>query len=124
MKGRTPNRRASVENLCGYVQGDLLDPALLEPEWPDLAAANAAARAWCAEINANMHNEVCAVPAERLIRERQVLRPLPSRRPPLRAVETRTVDKRGSIRLGSARYLVPRSLVGESVEVVAHEQTW
>jgi hypothetical protein len=33
-----------------------------------------------------------------------------------------TVDKRGSIRLGSARYLMPKSLVGECVEVVAHEE--
>jgi hypothetical protein len=47
---------------------------------------------------------------------------LPSGRPPLRALESRTVDKRGSIRLGSARYLVPNGLVGESVEVVAHEE--
>jgi hypothetical protein len=61
------------------------------------------------------------VPAERLVSEREVLRPLPSSRPPLRASETRTVDKRGSVRFGSGLYLVPKSLVGECVEVLAHE---
>src|SRR5207245_4433669 len=121
-EGADPESKGVVENLCGYVQRDLLIPALLEPEWLDLGAANAAARAWCAEVNANVHSEICAIPNERLVSERQVLHPLPSRRPPLRAAETRTVDKRGSIRLGSARYLVPKALVGECVEVVAHEE--
>lgn len=121
-EGADPESKGVVENLCGYVQRDLLVPALLEPEWPDLTAANAAARAWCAEVNSQVHSEICAVPNERLVSERQVLRPLPSRRPPLRAGETRTVDKRGSIRLGSARYLVPTALVGECVEVVAQEE--
>lgn len=121
-EGADPESKGVVENLCGYVQRDLLVPALLEPEWPDLAAANAAARAWCAEVDRQVHSEICAVPNERLVSERQGLRPLPAGRPPLRAVETRTVDKRGSIRLGSARYLVPKTLVGECVEVLAHEE--
>jgi hypothetical protein len=121
-EGADPESKGVVENLCGYVQTDLLIPALLEPEWPDLAAANIAARTWCAEVNSQVHSEICAVPNERLLSESQVLRPLPSGRPPLRALESRTVDKRGSIRLGSARYLVPDGLVGESVEVMAHEQ--
>ena len=120
-EGADPESKGVVENLCGYVQRDLLIPALLEPDWPDLTTANAAARAWCAEVNSQLHSEICAVPNERLVSERQVLHPLPSQRPPLRAAETRTVDKRGSIRLGSARYLVPKALVGECVEVVAHE---
>jgi transposase len=41
--GADPESKGVVEHLCGYVQRDLLVPALLEPEWPDLAAANAAA---------------------------------------------------------------------------------
>jgi hypothetical protein len=120
-EGADPESKGVVENLCGYVQRDLLIPALLEPEWPDLAAANAAARAWCAEVNGQRHSEICAVPNDRLERERQVLRPLPSRRPPLRADAHRKVEKRGSIRFGSARYLVPKTLVGEWVDVCAQE---
>src|SRR5205814_6027963 len=61
--------------------------------------------------------ETYAVPNERLASEREILRPLPSLRPPLRAAIQRTVDRRGSIRFGSARYLVPEALVGEHVEV-------
>jgi len=120
-EGADPESKGVVEHLCGYVQRDLLVPALLEPEWPDLAAANAAARTWCTEVNANVHSEICAVPAERLVREQQVLRPLPSRRPPLRAGAHRKVEKRGTIRLGAARYLVPKTLVGEWVDVCAQE---
>ena len=61
------------------------------------------------------------MPIERLASEREILRPLPSLRPPLRSGERRTVDRRGSIRFGSARYLVPASLVGQRVEVAATE---
>ncbi len=116
-----PESKGMVENLCGYAQTDLLIPALLEPEKPNLEAWNVAARAWCAEVNGQVHSEICAVPAERLAIEREVLRPLPSGRPPLRAGQTRTVDKRGSIRFGSGRYLVPKPLVGECVDVLASE---
>ena len=55
---------------------------LMVPQAPfgDLAAANAAAAAWCAEVNGAVHSEICAVPAERLVTERELLAPLPSLR--------------------------------------------
>ena len=74
-----------VEHLAGYAQTDLMIPALPDGGWPDLAAANTAARNWCAEVNACVHSETYAVPVERLASEREILRPLPSLRPPLRA---------------------------------------
>ena len=122
-EGYDPESKGLVENLCGYVQTDLIIPALLEQDWSDLATANAAARAWCAEVNNQVHSEIAAIPAERLLSEREVLRPLPppEQRPPLRTGEHRKVEKRGSIRFGSARYLVPKTLVGEWVDVVAQE---
>src|SRR6266576_506399 len=46
-----PESKGMVENLCGYVQTDLLVPALLEQDWSDLGTANVAARAWSAEVN-------------------------------------------------------------------------
>ena len=52
----------------------------LRRPFADLAAANAAAAAWCAEVNAAVHAEICAVPAERLRVERELLAPLPSLR--------------------------------------------
>ena len=57
----------------------------------DVAAANAAAAAWCVEVNAAVHSEICAVPAERLITERELLAPLPS----LRAEIGRAGDPQG-----------------------------
>src|SRR5262252_2899300 len=115
------NSKGLVEHLCGYVQTDLIVPALLEQEWPDFGTANTAARDWCAEVNHQLHSEIAAIPVERLLREREVLRPLPTQRPPLRTGEQRKVEKRCSIRFGSARYLVPKTLVGEWVDVSAQE---
>ncbi len=83
----------------------------------DLAAANVAAEARCGEVNAHVHTEICVVPAEPLELERELLRPLPSLRPPIGKVTTRKVDKLSCIRFGSARYSVPISLIGRTVEV-------
>jgi transposase len=77
-EGADPESKGMVENLAGYVQTDLLIPAELDGPWPDLASANAAARAWCAEVNGRLHSQICAVPAERLQTERGVLRPMPT----------------------------------------------
>jgi transposase len=116
-----PESKGVVEALLGYVQRDLVVPTRLEGDWADLASANAAARAWCAEVNGRVHSEIAAVPAERLATECGVLRPLPSLRPPLRAGETRKVDRLGMVRFGSGRYAVPSALVGQVVVVRADE---
>jgi transposase len=114
-----PESKGVVENLVGYAQRDLVVPALAEGGWADLSMANAAARAWCAEVNGQVHSEIAAVPAERLATERGVLRRLPSLRPPLRAGELRKVDRTGMVRFGSARYAVPSERVGQVVQVRA-----
>jgi hypothetical protein len=116
-----PESKGVVEHLAGYAQTDLLVPALLEGPRPDLATANAAARAWGAEVNGRPHAETAAVPAERLGAARRVLRPLPAARPPRRAGARRKVDRLGPVRFGAARYAVAEDLVGEHVEVAAHE---
>ena len=114
-----PESKGVVEALVGYAQRDLVVPAMAEGGWADLSAANAAARAWCAEVNGQVHSEIAAVPAERLVTERGVLRPLPSLRPPLREGESRKVDRTGMVRFGSARYAVPSERVGQVVQVRA-----
>ncbi len=48
-----------------------------------------------------------------------MLRRLPSLRPPLRRGERRRVDKLATVRIGSARYSVPRELIGRDVDVLA-----
>ena len=61
-----PESKGMVENLVGYAKDDLMVP---HAPWIDLGAANAAAGVWCAEVNANRHSEICAVPADRLVIE-------------------------------------------------------
>jgi hypothetical protein len=96
--------------------GDLVVPQV---PFADLTAANAAAEAWCAEVNAVEHSEICAVPADRLESERELLSPLPSLRPRLDRATFRKVDKLSCVRFGSARYSVPTRLIGTQVELAA-----
>jgi len=116
-----PESKGVVEALVGYAQRDLLVPALTEGGFPDSGAANAAARAWCAEVNGRVHSEIAAVPRERLAHERALLRPLPSLRPALRTGEPRKVDRTGMVRFGSGRYAVPSDRAGTVVEMRADE---
>lgn len=111
-----PESKGLVEHLVGYAKRDLVVPAA---GWADLAAANRDAGAWCAEVNAAVHAEIAAVPAERLVTERALLRPLPSLRPAPAPAALRTVDRLRTVRYGSARYSVPGELIGRKVEVAA-----
>ena len=103
-----------MENLVGYAKRDLMVP---QAPFGDLAAANAAATAWCAEVNGAVHSEICAVPAERLVIERELLAPLPSLRASIGRQVTRKVDRLSCVRFGSARYSVPVRLIGAQVRV-------
>ena len=134
-EGYDPESKGLVENLVGYGKDDLLRPLLLEHALQvgavidesvvtamvlgDLPTANAHAAAWCEQVNANVHSETCAVPAQRLQSERELLTPLPSLRPSIGPPPvTRKVDKLSTIRLGSARYSVPTVLRGTRVAVL------
>jgi transposase len=118
-----PQSKGIVENLCGYAQRDLAVPLLTDAAITgrpvDVRAANIAAKAWCAEVNAAVHSEICAVPDERLVIERELLQPLPSLRLQIGAPSVlRKVDRLSCIRYASARYSVPTRLIGTSVAVV------
>jgi transposase len=115
-EGGDPASKGIVENLVAYAKSDLMIAA--EPDVDHLDAANTAARAWCAEVNAAVHSEICTVPAERLVTEVELLGPLPSLRPRIGRVTVRKVDKLSCVRIGSARYSVPVRLIGHSVEVI------
>jgi transposase len=111
-----PESKGIVENLVGYAKTDLV-----LPESDDLAVLNDACRVWCAEVNARVHSETCAVPDVRLVEERAVLRELPMLRPRIGRCELRKVDKLSTIRVASARYSVPHHLVGNTVEAVTFD---
>ena len=111
-----PESKGIVENLVGYSKTDFVIP-----DTEDLEVINAAAARWCVEVNGRVHSETCAVPFERLIVEREVLRSLPSLRPRIGHVEHRKVDKLSTVRVASARYSAPHTQVGRHVEVVVFD---
>jgi len=114
-EGQDPASKGIVENLVGYVKSDLMIPAELTAS--DLAAANVAGRLWCLEVNAAVHSEIAAVPAQRLLTEGPLLGPLPSLRAQIGKLTVRKVDRLSCIRFGSARYSVPTRHIGRQVEV-------
>jgi transposase len=115
-----PESKGIVENLVGYAKSDLMIPGPDgsggEP-FTDVVAANTAAAVWCVEVNAAIHSEICAVPAERLVIERELLAPLPSLRASVGRVVTRKVDRLACVRFGSARYSVPVRFIGQQVRL-------
>ena len=97
----------------------LLPAQSAAPQVASGTVANAAAATWCAEVDAAVHSELCAVPDERLVAEREVLAPLPSLRPEIgTASVTPKVARLSCIRYGSARYSVPTRLIGTTVAIV------
>lgn len=111
-----PESKGIVENLVGYAKRDLVVP---QAPFEDLTVANIAAQAWCAEVNTVTHSEICAIPAERLAAEREMMSALPSLRPTIgKPPITRKVDKLSCVRFGSARYSVPNRLISARVAVV------
>jgi hypothetical protein len=105
-----------AENLVGYAKSDLMVP---QAPFGGFTAANEAAAAWCAEVNGAVHSEICAVPAGRLVIERELLAPLPSLRAGTGRHVIRKVDRLSCVRFGSARYSVPVRLIGTQVGVRA-----
>jgi len=114
-EGADPESKGLVENLVGYVKSDLMVPEGLSVD--DLVAANAAGEVWSDEVNAAVHSEICAVPAERLVTEVPLLGMLPSLRARIGKLVVRKVDRLSCVRFGSARYSVPTRYIGKQVEV-------
>ncbi len=114
-EGADPESKGLVENLVGYAKADLMIPAELTVA--DLAGANAKGATWCAEVNAVIHSEIAAVPAERLAIERELFGALPSLRARTGKLVMRKVDRLSCVRFGSARYSVPTRHIGAQVEV-------
>jgi len=108
-----PESKGLVENLVSYVKSDLMIPEDLSVA--DLPGANEMAASWCKEVNAALHSEICAIPAERLEAERPLLGELPSLRPEMGKLVQRKVDRLSCVRFGSARYSVPVNYIGSTL---------
>ena len=109
-----PESKGKVEALVRYVKSNLVP----EEGFGSLEEANEEAERWCREVNAEVHEESRAVPAEQLDHERPLLRAPRCERPPVSSGETRKVDHLSTVRLGAARYSVPHRLRGEQVQVL------
>jgi DNA replication protein DnaC len=124
-EARDPESKGIVEALVRYSKNDLMIPLsrMAAEHRGDLDQLNAAAADWCAEVNAAVHSEICAVPLERLAQtERDLLAALPSLRPAIGRRELRKVDKLATVRFASVRYSVPNRMLGQSAEVIATDQ--
>jgi transposase len=118
-QGADPESKGLVENLVGYVKSDLMIPEDLSVA--DLAGANDKGLGWCDEVNAVVHSEICAIPAERLVGELEVMGTLPNLRATIGKLVVRKVDRLSCVRFGSARYSVPTIHIGRQVELVAQD---
>ena len=118
-EGADPESKGLVENLVGYSKSDLMIPEELSVA--DLPRANELGLAWCDEVNAVMHSEICAVPFDRLAKERELMGILPQLRAQIAKLVVRKVDRLSCVRFGSARYSVPNTHIGRQVELVAQD---
>jgi len=114
-----PESKGLVENLVSYVKSDLMIPEELSVA--DLPGANEKAASWCKEVNAALHSEICAIPAERLEAERPLLGELPSLRPEMGKLVQRKVDRLSCVRFGSARYSVPVRFIGATLGLLVKD---
>ena len=88
---------------------------------PTFGRANELGLAWCDEVNAVVHSEICAIPAERLVKELELMGTLPQLRASIGKLVVRKVDRLSCVRFGSARYSVPTIHIGRQVELVAQD---
>lgn len=116
-----PQTKGRVESGVKYVEGNF---------WPsvrftDLDDLNRQAASWCAGIaNQRLHGTTGERPADRLMRERPLLLPLPPAErlsPFLR--EPRTVGRDGFVQWNGSWYGVPWHWVGKTVQVASSGAT-
>src|SRR5260370_282245 len=109
-----PESKGIAENLVGYAKSDLMVP---QAPFGGFTAANEAAAAWCTEGNSAVHSEICAVPAGRLVIERELLAPAAVAAGQHRRARETQGRPLACVRFGSARYSVPVRLIGTQVGV-------
>ena len=114
-----PDRKAHVERLFAYVEGNFLAGRTFA-SWQDV---NAQARQWCdAVANHKVKRELGTSPRAALEEERPHLRPLPAYIPPVYDLVHRRVDTQGYIHLDTNRYSVPERLLGKAVDVFKYDE--
>lgn len=112
-----PDRKARVERLFAYVQGNFLAGRTFS-DWFDL---NLQALRWASEVaNSKVKRSLGMSPEAAYLMEKQLLLPLPAYIPPVYQPLARVVDSEGFVHLDSNRYSTPESLIGKQVQVLKY----
>jgi transposase len=116
-----PESKGGTEATVKIAKADLV-PAManLLPDYASFGALESDCQAWCERVNARVHRESAAVPAQRLTEERRRLHPLPAEPYVLALGEERLVSDDQTIRFGSVRYSTPPGHVGDRVWCRVH----
>jgi transposase len=111
-----PESKGGVEATVKIAKADLVPTsANLRSEYGSFAELQQACIDWCEKVNARVHRETRAIPADRLAVEREHLHTLPHEAHAVALGEERNVDDDQTIRFGSVRYSTPPGHVGERV---------
>jgi hypothetical protein len=111
-----PESKGGVEATVKIAKADLVPTtANLAAVYSSFAELADACVDWCERINNRVHRETKAVPAQRLMAERQHLHVLPGQPHLIALGEERLVNDDQTIRWGSVRYSTPKGHVGQKV---------
>ena len=112
-----PDRKARVERLFAYVEGNFLAGRTFS-DWFDL---NLQALRWCTEVaNAKIKRSLGMSPEAAYLMEKPHLLPLPVYIPPVYQALPRVVDSEGFVHVDSNRYSVPERLIGKQVQILKY----
>lgn len=114
-----PETKGKVESTVGYVHRDFY----YGRTFTDLDTMNRQARAWCDEVNREIHTTTQEVPVERWATERARLTPLPQNKPVLFRVQRAKVNKACLFSFAKNQYSVPKEYARQYVrlEIYEHE---
>jgi transposase len=111
-----PQSKGGAEHTVKIAKADLVPTtANLRDAYGSFGELAEACLQWCERVNARVHRETAAAPAERIIVERRHLHVLPVEPHAAALGEQRLVDDDQTIRFGSVRYSTPPGHVGAKV---------
>ncbi|WP_433230034.1 hypothetical protein ACQP2H_30590 [Micromonospora sp. CA-248260] len=111
-----PESKGGVEATVKIAKADLVPTsANLAPAYESLAELADACFDWCERVNNRVYRETRAIPAARLVQERQHLHVLPPQPHAVALGEQRLVNDDQTVSFGSVRYSTPPGHVATKV---------